>query len=57
MSLEENKALSRRYFEAIDATCQTGNIDLVDEYLAPDVVEHSHFPASRPPATAGSRSS
>ena len=42
MSAEENKALIRRYFEAIDATCQTGNADLIDEFLAPDFVEHWH---------------
>ena len=48
MSLEENKASIRRYFEAIDATCQTGNADLIDEYLAPDFVEHSPFPGIPP---------
>lgn len=48
MSSEENKALIRRYFEAIDATCQTGNADLIDEYLAPDFVEHNPFPGYPP---------
>jgi len=48
MSQEENKALIRRYFEAIDATCQTGNAALIDEFLAPDFVEHNPFPGIPP---------
>jgi steroid delta-isomerase-like uncharacterized protein len=44
MSLEENKALIRRYFAAIDAACQSGNADILDEFLAPDFVEHNPFP-------------
>jgi hypothetical protein len=48
MDTEENKALIRRYFAATDATCQTGNADLIDEFLAPDFVEHSRFPGIPP---------
>jgi predicted ester cyclase len=40
MSTEENKALIRRYFEAID----TGNVDILDEFLAPNFVEHTPLP-------------
>jgi ketosteroid isomerase-like protein len=55
MSLEENKDLIRRYFAAIDAACQSGNADILDEFLAPDFVEHNPFPGIPRPATAGSR--
>jgi predicted ester cyclase len=48
MCSEENKALIRRYFEAIDATCQTGNAALIDEFLAPDFVEHNPVPGIPP---------
>ena len=41
MSAEENKALVRRYFEAIDA--RRGQA-VVDEFLAPDVVSHHPSP-------------
>ena len=40
MSREENKDLIRRYFAAIDAACQSRYADLIDEFLAPDFVEH-----------------
>ena len=33
MSTEENKALIRRYFEAIDAACEAGNANILDEFL------------------------
>ncbi len=48
MSVEENKALVRRYFEAIDAACEAGNPDVVDEFLAPDFHEHNPFPGIPP---------
>ena len=48
MSLEANKDLIRRYFAAIDAACQTGNADILDEFLAPDFVEHNPFPGIPP---------
>jgi hypothetical protein len=41
MSAEEKKALMRRYFEAIDAACQAGNADVLDEFAAPDFVTHN----------------
>jgi predicted ester cyclase len=44
MSTEENKALIRRYFAAIDRACARGDADVVDEFLAPDFVEHNPFP-------------
>jgi steroid delta-isomerase-like uncharacterized protein len=46
MSVEENKALIRRYFEAIDAECKSGNADadMLDEFVAPDVVTHNPPP-------------
>jgi steroid delta-isomerase-like uncharacterized protein len=48
MSAEENKALIRRYFEAIDAACQTGDAGIIDEFLAPGFVEHNPFPGIPP---------
>ena len=48
MSAEENKALIRRYFEAIDEACEAGNADIVDDFLAPDFVEHNPFPGMPP---------
>jgi steroid delta-isomerase-like uncharacterized protein len=37
VSAEENKAIMRRYFDVFDQ----GNIDLLDELLAPDYVNHT----------------
>ena len=48
MSPEENKALVRRYFDAIDEACKAGNADVIDEFLAPDFVEHNPFPGIPP---------
>lgn len=48
MSVEANKALVRRYFEAIDAACEAGNADVIDDFLAPDFVEHNPFPGVPP---------
>jgi hypothetical protein len=48
MSPEENKQLVCRYFEAIDAACEAGNTDIIEDFLALDFVEHNRFPASPP---------
>lgn len=48
MAAEENKTLIRRYFAAIDAACQSGNADIIDEFLAPEFVEHNPFPGIPP---------
>ena len=41
MSVEANKALTQRFFdEAINA----GNLDLIDELVSADFVEHEGFP-------------
>lgn len=48
MSTEENKALIRRYFTAIDEACAAGNADIIDEFLSPDFVEHNPFPGIPP---------
>jgi predicted ester cyclase len=45
---DEHKALIRRYFATIDATCQSRNADILDEYLAPEFVEHTPFPGIPP---------
>jgi predicted ester cyclase len=54
MSAEENKALIRRYFAAIDAACKTGNASILDEFLAPDFVTHTPFPGM-PPTREGAK--
>ena len=41
---EENKALVRRYFEAFDE----GNLEAIEEMLAPDFVDHSPLPDQGP---------
>ncbi len=48
MSVEQNKALIREYFRAIDAACPRGDADVVDQFLAPDFVEHDPFPGIPP---------
>ena len=48
MGTEENKALVRRFFQAIDEACKEGNADILDEFLAPDFVEHNPFPGIPP---------
>lgn len=39
--MSDNKALMRRMY---DEVVNGGNIDLIDELVAPDVVEHEEFP-------------
>jgi predicted ester cyclase len=41
MSAEDNKALVRRYFEAIDATSDE---NMLDEFLSADFVDHNPSP-------------
>src|ERR671917_1685748 len=44
MSIEENKALVRRFLEAH----AKGDVDTVDEMLAPDFVDHNLIPGQQP---------
>src|SRR5215208_5445097 len=44
MSIEENKALVRRFLEAH----AKGDLDTVDEMLAPDFVDHNLMPGQQP---------
>jgi steroid delta-isomerase-like uncharacterized protein len=41
MSVEDNKALTRRFYTEI---VNQGNLDLIDEMVAEDFVEHEAFP-------------
>ena len=41
MSIENNKALARRFY---DEVMSNGNLDLIDELVAQDFVEHEAFP-------------
>ncbi len=43
MSEEQNKALFRRF---IDEVLMTGDVDKVDEFMAPDFVDHEQMPGS-----------
>ncbi len=44
MSVEENKALVRRFLEAH----AKGDLDTLEEMLAPDFVDHSLIPGQQP---------
>jgi len=44
MSIEENKALIHRYMEAVDK----GSVAALDEFIAPDFVDHNPFPGVAP---------
>lgn len=46
MSVENNKALARRF---LDEAVNAGNLDLIDEMVSADFVEHEAFPGM--PAT------
>ena len=49
MSAEENKALIRRYFEEIDAAARgKRDTSVLDEFLAPDFVDHDPSPGFAP---------
>ena len=37
---EEHKAIARRFYSSISA----GNLDVIDQFVAADVVEHEEFP-------------
>ena len=50
MSTEQNKALFRRMVEEI---FNRGDMSLVDEFLAPDFVEHEELPPGIPPGREG----
>jgi predicted ester cyclase len=46
---EDNKALIRRYFEEFDAAAQDGRgASVLDEFVAPDFVDHSPSPGFTP---------
>jgi ketosteroid isomerase-like protein len=45
MSVEENKALVRRYFEEID---ETGDVSVLDRYVSPGFVDHYPAPGCTP---------
>jgi steroid delta-isomerase-like uncharacterized protein len=47
---EENKALARRMFEE---AINRGKIDLIDDFLAADVVEHEELAPGVPPGREG----
>ena len=51
MSLEKNKAIARRYQEEVWGK---GDLDLLDELLAPDFVDHS-LPVGMDPSFAGAK--
>jgi steroid delta-isomerase-like uncharacterized protein len=50
MSAEESKAIMRRYFEG---AWEQGNVDLLDELLAPDYVNHTPATPDLPTSPEG----
>ncbi len=50
MSIEENKALMRRAYEEIHSK---GNLAVVDELIAADLIEHSPFVPGQSPGRQG----
>jgi len=48
MSTEENKAIARRVYETFDRVISTGNMSLLDEVLAADLVDHNPAPGQAP---------
>ena len=49
MTLEENKALIRRYFEEIDASAQDGRgAPVLEEFVAADFINHNPLPGFTP---------
>jgi len=53
MSAEENKALVRRWFEAVD----TGNFHVIDELLDPSYIDYNPAMPDLPPGREGVRQS
>jgi predicted ester cyclase len=49
LSIEENKALVRRFYEEIDQ----GNLEAMDELVAEDYIDHSPPPFPFPPGRQG----
>jgi steroid delta-isomerase-like uncharacterized protein len=48
MSVEENKAIARRVYEAFNQAISTGSWASLDELLTVDVVDHSPAPGQEP---------
>ena len=46
MPAEQNKAAARRFLEETDR----GNLDVIDELVSPDAVDHNPFPGQAPGA-------
>ena len=46
MPAEENKAAARRFLEETDK----GNLDVIDELVSPDAIDHNPFPGQAPGA-------
>ncbi len=46
MPAEQNKAAARRFLEETDK----GNLDVIDEQVSPDAVDHNPFPGQAPGA-------
>ncbi len=51
MSIEENEALAFRFFQEVS---NEGNLDLLDEILSPDFVDHNPLPDA-PPGPEGAK--
>lgn len=50
MSVEENKAIMRRFYTEV---LTGGNLDLIDEFIAEDLVDHTPMDPGLPPGPEG----
>jgi steroid delta-isomerase-like uncharacterized protein len=48
MAPEDIKAIARRGYEAMNTACSTGNFDLLDGFIAADIVDHNPAPEQGP---------
>ena len=42
---QDNKRAAHRFYQAVNEAMRTGNLALLDEIIAPDVVDHNRDPA------------
>jgi predicted ester cyclase len=48
MSIEENKAIARRAYEAFNEAFRTGNLNLLDAVIDANIVDHNPIPGQEP---------
>jgi predicted ester cyclase len=48
MSIEENKTIARRVYSTFNEAIRTKNMNLLDEIIAPNVIDHNPAPGQAP---------